>query len=85
MIVAGGTRDGRPMLLLAVTRENIDRLVAGDPILVTRERHGPSVPEDLQIAIMFGETEAAVTQVLRESGALTPKTTFVIGSSEHGH
>jgi len=56
--------NGKRIIVLGVSRENIDRLIAGKPIRVTAETH-PGFADDLVIGIMFGETERALTDALK--------------------
>jgi hypothetical protein len=55
---------GQRVIILGVTRQNVERLIDGKPIYVTAEHH-PGFPTDLQIAICFGETEREITEELR--------------------
>jgi hypothetical protein len=48
--------DGKRIILLGISRENVTRLTAGRPIHVSAETH-PGFPADLVITIAFGETE----------------------------
>jgi hypothetical protein len=64
MITAIATgADGRRVVILGLTRENLTRLVAGKPIHVSAEVHA-GFPTDLSVAIFFGETERAITEQL---------------------
>jgi hypothetical protein len=48
-------------LLLGLSRTNIERLMAGQPIRVSQATHGVELPESMpRIGITFGETEAAI-------------------------
>ncbi len=65
MITARATGDdGTEILLLGVTRENIRRLTAGQPIRVSAETH-PGFPDNLRVFIVFGETEHALAETLK--------------------
>lgn len=65
MIIASATgENGRRVLVLGVTRENLERLTAGRPIHLRAESH-PGIPEDLAIAIVYGETGADIVKQLR--------------------
>jgi hypothetical protein len=77
MITGVSMHDGKRIVLLGVTRENIDRLVAGKPIRVTAETH-PGFPTDLVISIAFGEDERVLTEQLQRAGVIG-KHTKVIG------
>ena len=64
--------DGRHVIVLGVSRGNVERLMAGKPIHVTGESVG--VPEIASILIFFGETEAAMEAELRDAGVITDTT-----------
>jgi len=66
--------DGTTVLLLGLSRANLERLEAGDPIRVTRATHGLPVPETLTVLIIAGETEASMEADLRHLGAITDET-----------
>lgn len=62
MILARGT-DGT--LLIGLSRENITRLQAGQPIVISKDRQGFELPPEIpRIGILYGETEAAITEQL---------------------
>lgn len=61
--IANGS-DGTRIVLLGVSRGNIDRLIAGQPIRATAATH-PGFPADLVVGVMFGETDAAITEMLK--------------------
>lgn len=69
MIIASGTEGDRELLLLGLSRANVDALVAGKPIKMTPHSH-PGMPKGLTICIMFGETEQAMHDELKGLGAL---------------
>jgi hypothetical protein len=56
--------DGKEILLLGVTRENIRRLMDGQPIRVSAETH-PGFPESIRVLIVFGETERTLAEALK--------------------
>lgn len=76
MIIAHAVSDSgdRRVLVLGVSRENIDRLTAGRPIHLSAETH-PGIPAELAIAIVFGETEG---DILRKLNPLISEKTEVI-------
>lgn len=56
MIVGrGDAADGEKVVLLGVTADNIQALMSGKPILVSRATHGPGIPEGWKIAIVYGK------------------------------
>lgn len=67
--------DGRQLLMLGITRENLQRLEAGNPIVVDqrdmRQELGEKVP-DQDVIIFFGETHTDLTRQLREVGMGAP-------------
>lgn len=56
--------DGKRIIVLGITRENVTRLIEGKPIRVTAETH-PGFATDLVIGILFGEDEHALTETLK--------------------
>lgn len=66
--------DGRELLLLGLSRANIDRLQAGQPIRISRASHGVAVPEHLTIAIITGGTELEIYEVLKAQGLIDDRT-----------
>lgn len=71
MIRMRGTNAGRMLIGLGLSRENINRLTAGQPILVRGESVG--VPS-MDITIMFGETEALLAREIETAGLIGPET-----------
>jgi len=64
MITAIATGDdGKRILILGVTLENVRRLMAGDPIVVDGITH-PGFPPNLAITVLFGETEGTLLKWL---------------------
>jgi hypothetical protein len=74
MIIARATEDGREFLLIGFSRENIRRMIEGQPIKMARETHGAGVPENWTLAFMFGETELELKQQLETAGLIDTKT-----------
>ena len=75
MIIADAEReDGHKLLLLGISRENFNRLQAGQPIFLSQETHGDSIPDTLHIAIIFGETEEEIMSHLEQIGCVGPDT-----------
>jgi hypothetical protein len=88
MIIARGSSNGGELLILGLSHGNINRLLAGQPMRMTRQTHGDGVPDGWTIVIMAGESEQALEQVLRQAGALGPQTTIIVdprmkGSNEN--
>jgi len=66
--------DGRPVILLGLTRENIRRLVElGEPIHVSGESLGLE-SRIASVNIVFGETAQGIYDSLRAGGAVTDET-----------
>ena len=65
-------------LILGLSRENVNRLTAGQPILIHRDKQGDAVPEGWEILICFGETELALHAAFERSGAIGPHTLVTI-------
>jgi hypothetical protein len=58
--------------LFGITKENVTRLMAGEPIVVKLNEHGLQGPA-ISIVICYGETEEALALELREF--IGPQTT----------
>lgn len=63
----GKTGDGRPMVLLGLSGENVTRLMADEPIQFDLAELG--LPP-MVVVIVGGRTEDAITEKLREAGLL---------------
>jgi hypothetical protein len=75
-------RDGVPVVMLGLTRENIDRLLTGQPVFIRGAALG--VPT-VNIAITAGEDEKAILDALRDAGmpGIGPKTVVKTCCPEH--
>lgn len=85
MIAATNSKLGEQHLLLGLSRHNINKLIEGKPILISRKSHGDAVPDGMTIAIMFGETEADMEKELRQHGMIGLKTEVNIDPKLKGH
>lgn len=66
MITATATGDdGKRVIVLGISRENVNRLIEGKPIRVGAVTH-PGFPEDMHIVIFFGETERTLVEEFKE-------------------
>jgi hypothetical protein len=74
---ARNDEDGTEILLLGLTRRNVDELLKGHPVRITSATHGPGVPLGWTIGIVVGETEAAIAAELRRTGLITADTKVV--------
>lgn len=63
LALATGDNDTR-IVVMGLTRQNIDMLLKGNPLLVRAESH-PGFPENLVITVYFGETERDVTKQIQ--------------------
>lgn len=63
----GQTGDGRPLLVLGLTGENITRLMADEPILINLA--DMDLP-DTQIIIIAGKTDEDIAKKLTKHGLL---------------
>lgn len=68
---AESTGRGAPMILLGLSRGNMDKLLAGQPILVMCDQvaaqAGEEIPK-LAVAIIGGETEESMFEELKREG-----------------
>jgi hypothetical protein len=74
MIIGRAKSEGKEALLLGLSRENVRRLQAKQPIRLRRQTHGDGVPEGWEIVIFFGETELSMKEELEKLGAIGPDT-----------
>lgn len=63
MIKAAGQHNGRPLLVIGLSGENMTRLMAGEPILFDAGALG--LPE-MSVLVVGGRTEDAIAADLRE-------------------
>jgi hypothetical protein len=67
------SQDGKKVYFLGLSRENVDRLTAGQPIVVDlSEMEGPKI----DVAIIFGETEEILFDALKTSGLIPTEIKF---------
>ena len=59
--------NGKTILIIGLTRENILRLESGKPIAMSSEKC-PSLPLDTEILILSSEDEPALIERLQEAG-----------------
>lgn len=72
MIKAKADAGDRTLWLFGLSRGNINRLMAGQPILIRGNDLGLEKPVD--ITIIFGETEEDMEIMLRREGMITEQT-----------
>lgn len=73
--------DGRRLMLLGLTPENVRRLKDGEPILVDCAELGV----DARLTIMFGQTERAIAAELRSHGVELPDGETAVRDAERVH
>lgn len=71
MITGKGTHDGKPMLLMGLSGENVTRLMAGDPIVLDGAKVGF---DNLTVVVIGGRTENEMAAALTVHGFITPTT-----------
>jgi hypothetical protein len=73
MMIARAVGPDGEFLLLGLSRSNIQRLMAGEEILISDKTH-QGVPEGMTIGIIFGETELHMKAKLEHEGIVGPET-----------
>lgn len=63
------------LVLLGLSRGNVERMMAGDPIRVHGDDPAIGLP-GVTIVLMYGETEDAITAELRAAGVVNERTTI---------
>jgi hypothetical protein len=71
VIKAAGTSNGRPLLILGLSGENMTRLMAGEPI---RLDTAPLGLPTMTVLILGGRTEEDIANDLRTHGIIAPTT-----------
>lgn len=66
-------KDGRPLLILGLSGENITRLMANEPISINVGKLGDGMPA-MEVVILAGKTEQAIADQLRAAGLIGPGT-----------
>jgi hypothetical protein len=75
MIIARGTRDGKELLMLGITQENLIALTEGKPMHLRRETHGDGIPPGWEVVIFYGKTSEDCTKQIRP--AIGPDTKVI--------
>jgi hypothetical protein len=60
------------VVLLGLSRENVDRLTAGQPIRVDLDALLPDGPPPSEVLLTFGESEQSIVDELRAAGIRMP-------------
>lgn len=66
--VPGRTGDGRPLLVLGLSGENMTRLMAGEPMVVDTGQLGPAFAHlpSMSLVLLGGRTEQAIIDDLNK-------------------
>jgi hypothetical protein len=65
---AGKTGDGKPLLFLGLSGENVTRLAAGEPIHIPARHVAELGLPEMEIIINYGRTEQAIVDDLAANG-----------------
>jgi hypothetical protein len=77
MIIARGTREGGDQVLfLGLSKKNVERMQAGDPVVVAERTNAPkgSLPPGFEIVIFTGETELEMLEQCKKRGLVRSET-----------
>ena len=77
MVIGKGTANGRDIVILGLSRLNIKKLEAGMPIRITAQSH-PGSNLDMDVLIVFGETESAIAEDLAQHCNVDDETKVVV-------
>jgi hypothetical protein len=82
MIVIKLTQNnGREVILLGLTRENVRRLCAGQPIIVSEETNVPQknfLPPNTDIHLVYADNEKEFFRLFKEAGLITESTPITV-------
>lgn len=78
------TKDGRDVLFLGLSQENLSRLVADEPMRIQGAELASIGLPAVDVVIMYGTTEAAIVEQLRAHGMIDDTAT-VRHERECGH
>lgn len=67
----GDDPNGAKVAILGITQENVQRLMAGEPIAVPLHEIGI---HEVRVVIVYGDTEQKIIRRLEELGAVPPGT-----------
>lgn len=59
-----GGKTGGQLLVLGLSYENLKRLKEGQPIFLSRKTHGLTIPPNINIVILAGETEDTMKEMM---------------------
>lgn len=77
MIIAkAGNEKGGELLIFGLSTENVKRIQAGKPLLISQRTGAPDgcLPDNLEIMIFFGETEQDMYDQFKALNLITPET-----------
>lgn len=74
MVALFGPDTERHDILVGLTEENWKRIMTGEPVHISREKHGRSIPSNMTITIIGGKDEGELLRVLKRHGLVTDKT-----------
>jgi hypothetical protein len=77
MIIARATNKEGEVLILGLSRRNLERLLADQPIVIRRKTHGDGIPDGWTITIFTGEDEDAMYRELERTGVFSAKTKII--------
>jgi len=78
MIIARSKTKKAQIIMLGLSRENINRMLDGKPVHVREETHGEGIPAGWEIVIFFGETEKEMHEMFIKGGMIGPETKMKI-------
>jgi hypothetical protein len=64
-VVQDAAGRGKKLIFLGLSRENVNRLIAGQPILITEPRTAALGLENADIIVHFGETEDEILEEIK--------------------
>lgn len=68
MIAKGKNSMGENLLILGISKENVERLLKGNPISVNQRAHGQACPLGWEIQIHYGTIEQEILLKLKAEG-----------------
>ncbi len=74
MMIARGSHEGRELIIFGLSKENVERLMKGAPMTLSRETHGEAVPAGWDVLICYGVTEADIVAKMRAAGLVCAET-----------
>lgn len=81
MIQAGGVFNGRPTILIGLTRRNLEALTAGRPITFDATPVGFTGT----VVVVVGETNEDIAGQMRQAGLITDETNMVDRTGPSGN